>query len=209
MKKVSLPLFILFFLFIQKSFSQSDRVAGPAEMKLTDSLCASLNKLDLSKIGNGKEAQSAFMDCFMKQSALFEDVAAERHVAMDDNAAMHKIGVDIGKNLMKEKCDAFLKLAVKMAEKTTESDESSTGTTTGSFKRIDLKGFNYLVIDTENNTEKSFIWLRQFPGSEKFMNSNTAPTGTKLKITWQEIEVYLPQAKGYYKVKEITGIDIL
>ncbi|MGZ3874908.1 MAG: hypothetical protein ACXVJD_18450, partial [Mucilaginibacter sp.] len=63
---------------------------------------------------------------------------------------------------------------------------------------------------TDNgNSEKSFIWLRQFPGSEKFMNGPLTLAGKKLNISWQEIEVYLPQAKGYYKVKEITGITIL
>jgi hypothetical protein len=33
--------------------------------------------------------------------------------------------------------------------------------------------------------------------------------GKKIDITWQEMEVYLPQAKGYYVVKEITGITVL
>ena len=39
------------------------------------------------------------------------------------------------------------------------------------------------------------------------MNGTTALTGKNLKITWEEIEVYLPQVKGYYKVKEITRVD--
>ncbi|MEO6633843.1 MAG: hypothetical protein ABIN13_19020, partial [Mucilaginibacter sp.] len=59
------------------------------------------------------------------------------------------------------------------------------------------------------NSEKSFLWLREFPGSDKFMNSPAQLKGKKLKVTWHEMEVYLPQAKGYYKVKEITAIDFL
>ena len=87
-----------------------------------------------------------------------------------------------------------------------EKNNQGTGSTTGTFKRIDNKGFNYIVI-TENGNEKSFLWLTQFAGSEKFMDNTTSLTGKNLNVSWKEIEVYLPQAKGYYKVKEITGID--
>src|ERR1700743_131282 len=143
MKKTLFFLIVFSLLFVQKSFSQVERVPGPAEKRITDSLCAALNRLDMAKIGNGKEAESAFMDCFMKQSAMFEDVANERNVKMDDDAAMHQMGVDIGKNLLKMKCDAFMKLAVKMADKSGANEQSLIAS--GVFKRIDTKGFNYIV----------------------------------------------------------------
>ncbi len=117
--------------------------------------------------------------------------------------------MDIAKNLLKEKCDAFLKLAVKMADTGTGNSEASSGSSTGNFKGIELKGFNYLVINDNDNSEKSFLWLWQFQVSELFMYEVTALAGIKINISWQEFEVYLPQAKGYYKVKEITGIDFL
>jgi hypothetical protein len=110
-------------LFVKESFSQAERVAGPVEKRITDSLCIALNRLDMAKIGNDKEAESAFMDCFMKESALFEDVANERSVQMDDKEGMQQIGVDIGKNLMEMKCDAFMKPAVKMAYKSGASEQ--------------------------------------------------------------------------------------
>ena len=209
MKKLLIAVSFLLLLFIQKSFSQTGHVPGPAEKKLTDSLCTALSRLDMSKIGNGKEADAAFMDCFMKQSALFEDVATERNVQMDDQTEMHQIGVDIGKNLLKMKCDAFLKLAGKMADKSKENDDesSSAGSIEGDFKRIDNKGFNYLIITDAYKKEKSFIWLRQFPGSEKFMNGVAPFAGKKVKVKYQEMEVYLPEAKGYYKIKEILSVD--
>ena len=201
-------LFLLFLsLIFQKALSQSGRVVGPAEKTFTDSLCATISRLDLSKINTAKEANSAFMDCFMKQSAMFEDVAVERNVTMDDNAAMHQMGLDIGKNLLKEKCEAFLKLASIMAKKDKNNEESS-GTTIGTFKRIDLKGFNYIVINDTNQSEKSYLWLKQFPGSEKFIDNAVSYKGKQLKISWQEVEVYLPSAKGYYKIKEITAINL-
>ncbi|MES2268728.1 MAG: hypothetical protein V4520_18330 [Bacteroidota bacterium] len=180
---------------------------GPAETKLTNALCDCITKLDKTKLTTREEANAAFMDCFGKQADLLPDVATERGVEMTDGEAMNKIGTDIGANLVKQKCEGFMQLAMKMArkDKVAEAPQS----TSGAFKRIDVKGFNYIVLTDATGSERSFIWLRQFPGSEKFMGVNTKYIGKKLKVSWQELEVYLPAAKGYYKVKEIVGVEVL
>lgn len=107
---------------------------------------------------------------------------------------------------MKNKCAGFVKLSVLMA-KTEDSAGGSTGTTRGKLSRIDNKGFNYFAVTDDTNSEKSFIWLRQFPGSEKFTNGLGVYTGKQVTIKWDEIEVYLPAAKGYYKIKEIVDLS--
>ena len=146
---------------------------------------------------------------FENHADLLMDVAKEQNVEVTDEPAMSKVGVEIGKNLMKQKCGSFMQLAMKMGK---DDDAEGTGAqvTTGVFKRIDTKGFNYIVITDKAAAEKSFIWLRQFSGSEKFIDASPAKlAGKKLQITWKDLEVYLPQAKGYYTVKEIVSIDIL
>jgi hypothetical protein len=65
------------------------------------------------------------------------------------------------------------------------------------------------VLKDSKGIERSFIWLRQFPGSEKFTGITAKYVGKSMKITSQEMEVYLPAAKGYYKVKEIIAVDVL
>ncbi|MFD0794335.1 hypothetical protein ACFQZX_11965 [Mucilaginibacter litoreus] len=147
------------------------------------------------------------MNCFENQADLLPDVAAERSVEMTDDEAMNKIGNDIGVALMKQKCTGFMTLAVKMAGKDNTKEER-VRSTIGTFKRIENKGFNYIVLNSEGK-EKSFLWFKQFSGSEAFMNSTVRLAGKKLKVTWQETEAYLPAAKGYYQVKEITAIEIL
>lgn len=87
-------------------------------------------------------------------------------------------------------------------------DDGEESSTTGTFKRIELKGFNYIIITDNKGSERSFLWLKRVPGSEKFMWGSVKFTGKKFKIKGQEIEVYLPAAKGYYKVKEIIGIEV-
>ncbi len=188
-------------------FSQAK--IGPAQQKMLDSLCNCMSHLDYSKITTAKEAHNAFMDCFTKHADLLQDVATEEGTDITDDAKMNVIGETIGKNLLKQNCGSFLKLATLMAkDKNNDEETPEIKSTSGTFKRIDNKGFNYIVLN-ENGSEKSFIWLHQFPDSEKFMNGATGLTGKKLKISWQSTEVYLPQAKGYYEVKEITGIEIL
>jgi hypothetical protein len=198
-----LLLAFVFTCFVQSSFAQT--TSGPVEKKMMDSLCNCLSKGDVSKIKTSKEADALFSDCFSKYSPLLVDVAEEKKISVGDDDAMDKLGDEIGSNLIKQNCPAAFKLGLLMVQ---EDDEPDANVTQGVFKRIDLNGFNYLVINDENNLEKSFIWLRQFPGSEKFMNGTVKLVGKHVKVSWKEIELYLPAAKGYYKVKEITGVEL-
>jgi hypothetical protein len=205
--KKNLLLFIAFF--VTTAGAIKAQTVGPAQQRLLDSLCKELSKIDVSKITTKKAADDAFEKCFETHADLLTDVAKERNVDITDEAAMSEVGVAIGKNLMKQKCGSFMQLAMKMG-KDDDAEDAGTQVTAGVFKRIDTKGFNYIVITDKAASEKSFIWLRQFAGSEKFMDALPAKlVGKKLKITWKDMEVYLPQAKGYYTVKEIVSIDIL
>lgn len=180
---------------------------GPAEKKLTDTICACMSKVDFTKVTTKQQASTAFSACFAQHPALLVDVATERHITLTDDEGMNKIGNDVGESLMTQNCAAALKLGILMADDKKDDNEASE--TSGVFNRIDLKGFNYIVVTDNAHNEKSFLWLREFPGSDKFMNGAVQLKGKKLKVTWREMEVYLPQAKGYYKVKEITAIDLL
>jgi len=199
---------LIFSIFYATTLHAQITAIGPAERKLTDSLCSCITHLDLSALHTKKEAVDAFMDCFGKQSDLLVAVAQEKNLSMEDNTAMHNLGAGIAKNLMTEKCQGFMALAVKMAGKDDDAGSGSNATA-GKFKRIDNKGFNYIVVVGDDNQEKSFLWLQQFTGSENFVGNPASLAGKRLKIEWKEIEVYLPEAKGYSKVKEITAITVL
>jgi len=205
--KKNLILFITILLLIGGKVSA--QTIGPAQQRLLDSLCKSLSKIDVSKIKTKKEANDAFMTSFEAYADQLIDVAKEKNVEMTDGAAMTTIGNEIGKNLIKQKCGSFMQLAMKMA-KDDDDGEAPEHSVIGTFKRIDNKGFNYIVINDNAGAEKSFIWLRQFADSEKFMGADVNKLiGKKIKIMSKAIEIYLPQAKGYYTVKEITGISFL
>lgn len=203
MKKLLLLLIIAAFYTSAKA-----QTPGQAEKIVTDTICSCLSKVDVSKITSKQDAINIFTECFAKRTDLLMAVADEKHIDPTDQVAMRQLGIDIGKNLLKQNCDAFTKISVKMVQSTAQT-EAGAGVSSGVLKRVDLKGFNYIVIADNSGSEKSFLWLRQFAGSEKLTVPVAQLAGKKLKITWQEIEVYLPQAKGYYKVKEITAVDFL
>jgi len=199
-------LFLTAFALMAGTFlAKAQTKASTAEKKLTDSICNCVAKVDVSKIKTAEEANSIIMDCFGMYSSLLVDIAEERKVNIDNEAAMSLIGADVGKNLLKQNCSNFIKLSVK----SDEASDAVISSTDGVFKRIDLKGFNYIIITDLQGKEKSFLWLRQFEGAENFTGNTITLAGKKVKIKWQEMEVYLPAAKDYYKVKEITAIEIL
>ena len=205
MKKTLLLLILTAFSFTV--FGQTP--ISPLEKALTDSLCSCISKINLDKITNSQEAKNAFTDCFGKRTDLFMELASEKKLDPTDQVAMRQLGIDLAKDLFSQNCSAFTRLSVKMAETAKSSNEESEETLEGNFKRIDLKGFNYIVLSGKNGSEISFLWLTQFPGSEKFMANTTIFVGKKLKVNYREMEVYIPLAKGYYKVKVIYSVDVL
>jgi hypothetical protein len=202
-------LFLLaaYFLFAQNSFSQTAHVPGPTEQKMADSLCSCVVKLDMSKIKTKQDALNAYTNCVGQHADILIALADERKVDIGDHDAMLKVGVDLAMNLMKQNCKGFSQLAVIMGQKES-NDGESLKTVYGNFKRIETKGFNYLIISDDEHKETSLLWLRQFPGSEKFINGGTNFTGKKISRKYREMEIYLPQAKGYYKVKEIIELTV-
>ena len=180
---------------------------SPKERAMNDSLCNCMSKINLSAVKSAQQAEAAFTDCMTLNMNALVELAEERHIEIEDQAAMHSLGVEIGKNLFKQNCASFGKLALIMSGETKDGDgNAATTVIIGTFKRMDTKGFNYVVVSV-GGSEKSLLWLKQFPNSELLMNpANLA--GKKVKVTYVEYEAYLPQAKGYYKVKEITGVEV-
>ncbi len=202
MKHIASLVFLsLYFSFT--SFGQT--TLGDAEKELTQKLCDCISGLDMDQISEKTAANKAFMDCFTQQTNLVVKMAEERGADITDRAAMRELGVGIGKNLLNINCPNYVVLSTRMAE---NASGENTGTTEGKLKRIDTKDFNYFVMTDLDNNEKSFIWLRQFPGSEQFMNVTGKTKNEKVRIGWREIEVFIPSAKNYYKIKEVVSLEL-
>lgn len=198
-----LPFFALCF----SSNLRAQTVPGPVEQQVTNNICDCITKLDMEKIQDKARAEKEFMNCFANQTNLIVQLAEERHVDITDQPAMANLGTDVAKNLMKQDCKGFMQLSMVMAGNF--NAEANSGVTEGQLKRIETKDFSYFVLTDSENKERSFIWLRQFPGSDNFMTHAAEYVGHKLGIEWQDIEVYVPAAKNYYTIKEIVKLEVL
>jgi hypothetical protein len=194
-----------FFSFLSTSVAQSG--PGPVERKVTDNICTCITALDIENIQDKQSAEKAFVNCFSQEAGSFVQLAAERKIEITDQAAMKNLGTDIGKNLLNQNCQGFMQLSMAMVKETEAG--TATGVTEGRLKRLDTKDFNYFVITDSDNKEKSFIWLRQFPGSESFTQDAAKLVGKKIRINWQEMEVFIPSAKNYYTIREVVELKIL
>ncbi len=175
---------------------------------MTANICDCITNLDHTQIQNTQSAEKAFQNCFTGQANLILSLAEERNVELNDQQAMKMLGTDIAKNLMRENCPGFMKLAIAMANEQ-EANQPMNGVTEGRLKRIDTKDFNYFVITDDTNKERTFIWLRQFSGSDAFVGNASKFVGKKVRINWQEIEVFVPSAKNYFNIKEVTELQVL
>jgi hypothetical protein len=150
------------------------------------------------------------MGCFFDNAALMMKMVDKGGIDIKDEKAMEGFGIEIATEMFRQNCSAFAQLSLLMvdSEGSKSKADMTDGVTGGRLTRIDNKEFLYFVVTDTANREQSFIWLRYFQGSEKFIKDPASYIGKPLKIRWQEIEVFMPVAKGYFKIKEIAGIDV-
>jgi len=203
MKKL---LFILTFLFTSSAMiAQSDTTM----QKFADSVCSCLNRGNLNDIKTRAEAEATVTNCFLKGNMnLLMQLADERKITVTDQQAMRKIGEEVGMQLMRRNCDAFVQLSMKMAQES-NGERTSFSKTSGTLSAVETKDFCKLILTESNGKKSSFYWLHHFTNSEKFVGQPAKYIGKKVKITWEDTEVYLPAMKDYFKIKEIKEIELL
>ena len=192
-------------------FSITHAQSDTTMKKFVDSVCKCMSKIDMNTIKSEADAQQAMTACFVKDNmSVLMKVADERNIDITDQAAMRKIGEEVGLELVKQNCQPFIQLSMQMA-KANKSEVSTSVTTTssGTLSSIETKDFCKFIVTDNSGRRNTFYWLHHFKNSEKFMDQPAKYVGKKLKVSWQETEVYIPAAKGYFKIKEITTIELL
>ena len=137
-------------------------------------------------------------------------VAEKRGVDITNQAAMEKIGQELAVEMMKQNCNAFIQMSIKMTKgDETRGEVSEVSSTSGTLTSIETKDFCKFILTDATGKRNTFYWMHHFKNSEKFIEQPSKFIGKKMKVSWQETEVYIPAAKGYFKIKEIKLIDIL
>jgi hypothetical protein len=135
-------------------------------------------------------------------------IAEERGLDVTNQSAMRDLGVEIGKELLRQKCSSYIEFAkISAKEKNDGDDAVKESVTTGKLLKVDKKDFVYITLKDASNREHDFIWLEYFDGSENFFGEKiNSMIGKEISISWIEKEVYLPKANNYFKIKEISKI---
>ena len=205
MKKLYLVLLIAFG--GNMVMAQSDTTMN----KFVDSVCGCLSRLDLKSVNTQRDAQLAISNCFLKDNmGMLMQLAEQRGTNITDQAAMEKIGQEVGLELVKRNCKPFIQLSMKLAGQGQIKQElTSENSTSGTLASIETKEFSKFILTESGGRRGTYYWLHHFKNSEKFIDQPTKLIGKKMRVSWQETEVYIPAAKGYFKINEITGIEML
>ena len=116
------------------------------ELAVTDSVCNCLTKIDISKITTKDQAIAAYSDCFTKKADLMMKLADEKLVNPSDEDGMRKLGADIGKDLVNQKCAAFTSISIKMAEQPNTRQQKNDKIVRGTSKQANEKRANNMAL---------------------------------------------------------------
>ncbi len=187
MKHISLS--ILF------TFSFLSIIAQDAYESVAKETCECIQKKDLSKLT--KEQIQVQLGVCMIESPSIQKLDLD----LSDAEAGRKMGEKVGVK-MATICPKVFKYFIGDGDE----EEASTKQTEGTIKKLTEGEFNYLTIKESNGREVKLIWLRYFKGSEELIENITKLEGRKVKIVYEDVECYSPQAKSYLVMKEIREL---
>ncbi len=104
-------------------------------------------------------------------------------------------------------------LVVKLGQSKIAADEGEEGPSTYTIngKVVKMEGQDLITYHVKADDGKTYkvLWYRNFPGSEELVEDPKSIVGKKVNVTVEDVECYIPKAKGYYSVKEIRKIKRL
>jgi len=196
-------LFLVLLTITVNSFAQTKSALDDA----AQTVCDNLKDLDPQK-ATGDEIKTRFQTIMLKVFAdHMHELMSEMDMTEMNGENGRKIGEEIGRRMLKV-CPSYVMLAAKMDDNT--ADDVSVSSSQGTISKINNTGdFVQIFIKDVSGRETNYYWLKYFKGSESFENGSQSNIGKKIKIQWDEVEFYIPKAKGYYKLKEIKNVDFL
>jgi hypothetical protein len=82
-------------------------------------------------------------------------------------------------------------------------------TFTGKLKRIEHKGFVFVVLETDDKKEESLLWLDRFYNSEVLLSDFKKSKGKRVEVTTTKQEYYNPKSKKFGQYRQITALYFL
>ena len=121
---------------------------------------------------------------------------------------MEKLGENVGLQMAFICPEVFLLLTEEEGSTTKKASktEVASKTKSGIIEGFDGKEVKYLLVKDDNGRINKFLWLRSFSGDADLIKMGRDALGEKVKVTYEEIEIYNPELGEYIKRKEIRSI---
>ncbi len=147
--------------------------------------------------------ESCVVEAFLENIGLIMEEAPD---ILSDEAAGEKLGMEIGMRLLKD-CKTLIEVAKNSAFPLQELAEDNALRSVGTFKKVENKGYQTLVLLTDGKEER-FLILQKFEGYEQLLGQEKALSGKKVSVEWEEQELYQPKSKGFVKQKVVLSFRV-
>jgi hypothetical protein len=184
---------------------------------LLDTLCKCITaKKDELKNVSPDKIQQEVMSCFMSDGLeLLMKYAQEKKVTMTDQAAMQKLGNEIGMELAK-KCPAMMQLAINSAIADTSEgsgiskivSEAETSETEGTVVSLNTTEFPASIqLKQKNGTVKKVYLVSEFyTDDDNFYNTSYLP-GKKVTAEISPQKIFIPSKKKFVTVDVVVKLN--
>lgn len=184
---------------------------------LLDTLCKCITaKKDELKNATPGDIQKEVMSCFMSDGLeLLMKYAEEKKVSMTDQAAMQKLGNEIGMELAK-KCPAMMQLAINSAIADTSEgagiakivSDGETSQAEGTIVSINTTEFPASIqLKQKNGTVKKVYLVSEFyTDDDNFYNTGYLP-GKKVAAEISSQKIFIPSKKKFVTLDVVVKLN--
>jgi hypothetical protein len=124
---------------------------------------------------------------------------------------MYEVGIDVGMRLG-VKCESFLKILTDNFDDIQELSNSKKKkglSVSGSFIKLTTAEISYFEVKTSTGKTEKFFWMGYFDGADELSSRLTTIANKKVRVEFEEKEIYKPSLKEYVKVKVATKFELL
>lgn len=116
------------------------------------------------------------------------------------------IGEKLGVKMVVVCPELVMKLGQSKIDNEADDDGLSTYTISGKVTKVEGADLITYHIKSDDGKTYKVVWYRNFEGSEILVDDPKVIVGKNVAVTVEDVECYVPRAKGYYSVKEIRKL---
>ena len=164
------------------------------------------NKKELNNLSRNERVAKLGIKMLSLYDKYKEDLKAEGiEVDISDDSSTEAFGQKVGISMANHCMDLLLLLSEDFTDE--EEDEVSFNVV-GKLKSISGDELSFVSLKDENGKTQKFVWLNNFEGSDKLINSKKIKN-LKVKLSYINVELYSPKLKEYIVRKQISKIEYL